>query len=53
MLSMVIIYASCNYFLLLQQFTSVPSPIVANMAAMIKGIVYILLLFLFLYRDYI
>lgn len=46
MLSMIIIYASCNYFLLLpQQFISVPSPIVPNMAAMIKGIVYILLLF--------
>jgi len=38
------------YFLLLQQLTSVPSPNVANMAAMIRGIwFYILLLFYFCY----
>ena len=29
------------YFLLLQQLTSVPSPNVANMAANIRGIVYV------------
>lgn len=46
MLSMVIIAVRRCYFLLLQQFTSVPSPIVANMAAMIRGIGYVYILLL-------